>query len=819
MLGKFMNYCKNNKKNIIISVIIIVVLVALCVKAIEYNTSVDKQWSSYALTDTTVGGIFDITEIAQTFTYEKETLSGISLQFGTFGRVNNGTVTVELYKDPMGTNELIFTETFLASSLHDTMFRDFFFDEITDAKGKFFILKVTADETMDLPVTLWRADSDVIPGGSCYIDGQDTGADLNYKFFKSNDFGFNEILIILFFIFTIFAVIFMAAKKMFIFADTYKPKYVRVFTLSVFYIVLMSVVKTDVIDGTRTYGVSIVSVCILAVIAALTVLFERKLLLYSSILNYCKNERQRYRELINTIKTAESRGCKAFNIARFVTNVISVISLTLALVLVTVFLMFSIVSTETVILIFTLCFVAAFSLVVRKTVFENENRVAVMFLVIALLGGIFLSYAMPPSTDYLWDSEIHYGRIIDLKDMLFNGERTFFDQQMEKKFIYTYRTFISATDDLVNTIMLDYATPSNEAAASVNLYQYIGYLPSAAIIAISQLLGMSALPMIVLAKFINVFIYAFVVYYGIKRLKSGQYLFSAIALIPSAMFLASGFTYDHIVTSFIMYAYACFISELQNPESKISSNTIFKMLSALFIGCGPKMVYFALGIPFLFIGKHKFNTNKEHRRYIIICLIVIAIIFMSFALPFFVDVEGNTDVRGGADVNSPEQLKFILSNPFKYVKILFNFLMDYISFAEMNDNIINFCFYGIPNSIFGTIAIMAIFYCIFTDAHTEKYPGRRKIRIITWLACLMEIALIATALYIAFTPVAHPTVNGCQYRYLFPVFAPFFYFLGTSKIRGYVNRKINNVFLFMILCANLFLSLFDAYGDLWLLYV
>ena len=322
---------------------------------------------------------------------------------------------------------------------------------------------------------------------------------------------------------------------------------------------------------------------------------------------------------------------------------------------------------------------------------------------------------------------------------------------------------------------------------------------------------MNLLSTIALAKFTSILTCALVIYFGIKRLKSGKYLFACVALIPSCMLLGTSFSYDYWVTAFIIYAYACFVSELQKKDEKISSETIFLMLSAMILGCGPKMIYFALVFPMLFIGKHKFETKKDKNRYSLLCLGALLFVFVSFALPFFLNVGGSTDIRGGADVNSGEQFIFIFSNPFKYAGILIRFMCDYVALDDMTAQVINFSYMGTPNIIYGTIVVLLILFTAFVDKSEDLYPGRTRLALISFATCFAQIALVATALYISFTPVGHGTVNGCQYRYLFPVMIPFFYFLGSGKVKCNAKPAVLNTVIFSLITLTLFMSYYGVY--------
>ena len=53
-------------------------------------------------------------------------------------------------------------------------------------------------------------------------------------------------------------------------------------------------------------------------------------------------------------------------------------------------------------------------------------------------------------------------------------------------------------------------------------------------------------------------------------------------------------------------------------------------------------------------------------------------------------------------------------------------------------------------------------------------------------------------MYIAFTPVGSGTVNGCQPRYILPLFYPALMMFGFSGTHNQANRKIYNGLLFAL---------------------
>ena len=214
---------------------------------------------------------------------------------------------------------------------------------------------------------------------------------------------------------------------------------------------------------------------------------------------------------------------------------------------------------------------------------------------------------------------------------------------------------------------------------------------------------------------------------------------------------------------------------------------------------------------FLFLSKGKFENSKAHKTYVVATSLTMFAVFASFALPFFTDVGAIADVRGGANVNSGEQLAFILKNPLRYARILFNFILQYVSLGNMSLNLVNYAYYGFSGLIYGTVGTLLIVFTALTDKEDDIYQDKKKHTVVTLFTALAQVALVATALYIAYTPVMHSTVNGCQYRYMFPILTPIFYFIGSSKIKNVISKKMSILIVFALSSLAMLGSLYDVY--------
>lgn len=499
---------------------------------------------------------------------------------------------------------------------------------------------------------------------------------------------------------------------------------------------------------------------------------------------------------------------KAKAYVRFAVRILAILSISTLCVSAFVLLALTKISTGIIVYVFIISLLAVGFFIADRIMSDNISA-PILFLVITLICGFMLSFCLPPTLFNSWDEAYHFDRCVDLRCMLFNSEKTSSDCYHSYANVDMYFEDIYGT--IVDLVAFD-QVPVTTPDSTVQLYKSVGYIPSSIAMFICDIVDLNFFVMIVFAKMANILTYAFVIYAGIKRLKSGQLLFSSVCLLPTALFITASFSYDYFVTAFVAFGYAYFISELQRPNKLFTIKDGVLMLGSMVLACGPKAIYFALILPMLFMGGHKFSSKKAHKIYKIACVVAMVIALMSFVIPFITDTDASSDLRGGADVNALEQVKFILKNPIKYAKILIKFMGEYVSFSTASVYAGSYAYIGFSPSIYGSLGLGIIIFCTFLDrSEHDLFPRRKRLKALTLFISFAQIALVATALYVSFTPVAHTTINGCQWRYIIPVLIPFLYCIGSSKIKHTINDKFLNGVVYGALALNLFASIYEVY--------
>lgn len=404
------------------------------------------------------------------------------------------------------------------------------------------------------------------------------------------------------------------------------------------------------------------------------------------------------------------------------------------------------------------------------------------FIVVMLLGSVnAITIPMP----YLsWDDQIHYERTAH---MSYGGAGTISEADFAAiedgwRFFYYNGTGIIQKDvrqeweNLIQT--KDVNTKVN--TAKVVDCTYVAYAPASISLYIGRVLGLEFTTNFIIGKLTSLACYALFLSYSIKLLKGrGKVLVAVLGLIPTMLYMASSYAYDWWVYSLVILGYAIVIGELQRT-GKVGTWEFIKAAAIMVVGMLPKPVYFPLIFPLMLMRKDKYSDSKKCR---VITIGAMLILVTSFMIPLIISGRGSNDMRGGAGVDSAGQIVFILTNLVAYIKILFNFLWEYLSPDIAYEYLTNMAYLGFCG--YYTICMLLLGVVTFLDNDETVTFGKAEI-LTKWgsfVGVLGSLVVAVTSLYISFTAVGAETIAGCQGRYILPVLFPFLFFVGEMGVR------------------------------------
>lgn len=425
---------------------------------------------------------------------------------------------------------------------------------------------------------------------------------------------------------------------------------------------------------------------------------------------------------------------------------------------------------------------------------KKEGFTEKAFAVVAFTAGLCMCCLIPATTLVSWDDEIHFANTVWLAQ---GSQCTLADYSMIIREIG--KTFSLNNLKPVFAHFEAYAQTISTAVptlgAELELHQSIGYIPHCFGMWIGQILNLPYLFTFIMGRIGSLAAYTLFIYYGMKRMKSGKLILAVLALLPTNLFQACSYTYDGWVFSVTAFGICCFVGSMQRGDQKITKKEILVMWAALAVGIMPKGVYFPLILLLQFMPKEKFEDTKSYKKFLLLTFVVAAACFVVYlVLPLFGGSYLN-DTRGGSDVNSVEQIIFILKNPLQYVEILMNFLKGYLS-PENSWSYTSYMAY-LNGKDFHTTLFMLMCAAALVDRRIEdRYYDNVWVKAGSTFFLFVTVCIVASVLYITFTPVAHETVLGCQPRYLAPLLFPFFILVGNfCQTRDWKTERIAAVIL------------------------
>ncbi len=414
-----------------------------------------------------------------------------------------------------------------------------------------------------------------------------------------------------------------------------------------------------------------------------------------------------------------------------------------------------------------------------------------LFFCCVMIIGTALISASPNMIGINWDDDVHYFRVEALANF---ADETGYqsDEMLLNHYVDTalYHTGYSEAEQADFNQQLNESFAQRETSiyrSDINVYS-ICYIPAAVGVVVGRVLHLPFTWILKLAKICNLLFYAILVSAAIKKLNFGKVFTASIALIPTVIYMAGNFSYDPWMIGFMIYGYCCFFSFLQDHDKKMNVKEMVLMLGAFILAIIPKAVYFVIMFPLFLLPKTAFNTKHEHKKYIFWLFISGLFLASTFLLPLMIHGAGQGDLRGENGVNAAEQIVYILENPSTFFAMMIHFLSDYLNIANSGDFTMYFSYLG-QGSIAREIPIAIVLATAVLDKNGTKGKTVAMI-IVTVSSFFVTVFLVATAMYISFTPVGLNTVLGCQYRYLIPVLFPLFYMICPDCVHVKINQTL-----------------------------
>ncbi|MDR3292231.1 MAG: DUF2142 domain-containing protein [Methanobrevibacter sp.] len=358
-------------------------------------------------------------------------------------------------------------------------------------------------------------------------------------------------------------------------------------------------------------------------------------------------------------------------------------------------------------------------------------------------------------------------------------------------------------------------------------YMPLPYLGTAFVIKIGEMFNISPLILIYIGRLINLLIYAIIVYFGIKIVPIGKYIFLLIALMPMSLYEAASLSADSLNLALSFFT-ICLFLKFVFKENKIYRNDIIVISICILCLSLSKQIYALLGLLFFIIPKSKFK-NVKFRLIYFICTILpsfILFIFWNYSIKNFnLMYESISQVSSSFNINILDFLIIMIKSTFSY----FNYYLT--SFVG------TFGWLGIGKQCSFPLALVYIylFFLIIVSIldvrwvgncspiHINKFKLTLKQKIINLLILFLESMIIffmglRWTIDWGVSPFSEH-IWGVQGRYFIPVAPLLFLILQNKKITNYISRydrkivyKYLNIFIIIFIGIILAISTYFIYN-------
>lgn len=300
------------------------------------------------------------------------------------------------------------------------------------------------------------------------------------------------------------------------------------------------------------------------------------------------------------------------------------------------------------------------------------------------------------------------------------------------------------------------------------VYSPVPYLPAILGYSVAALFGMNVLGTIVLMRICAGLFYITTIGLVIRLLPSPglKWLTAVIALFPAGLFEASIVTADTVTNTVLIVFSACLAAAVFGTKPAKRPLLVTLLISAMMLGT-VKPTYAVFVVLILFV--------REIRIWLRLTAVAVTVaIAGAWYAVSNVATSGMGLMRQGDDrfhVVSSLQLSGILHDPINYLRVLFHTTVLYGNewLVQSVGQMGYFSRGGLAASVVTFLAAGGALILAARRLRPRTDRGYSWIAIIGLVLIFGTAILVVTTIYLTFTPVGRPYIEGVQGRYFYPL--------------------------------------------------
>lgn len=444
------------------------------------------------------------------------------------------------------------------------------------------------------------------------------------------------------------------------------------------------------------------------------------------------------------------------------------------------------------------------------------KRIEVGFLLISLTFGTIFSLSLP-ANKVSWDEEVHFAQAFWMANYRTPVQA---DPALLQEFTagvdtWPYNQPENQDEQAALTSYLNqnagYRHGEHLWSTDLNKTTMTGYVGSALVLKAGGLLHIPFGILYKLGRLGNLYVYAAVLYFAIKKTPVGKAILAFLALMPEPMMLAGAYSYDPTVTAFLWLSFAG-ILEAALGGRKMDWKAYALIVLTFVWGCRVKAVYAPLILLGLMIPAEKFRSKREmylmKGGFIVIC----GLMMLSFILPVLIAPRDIGDTRGDS-TSEKGQMAYILGQPLAYAWVLMCNLFRTLPSYVLGENSLGLL--GHTGTMSFPWALYAGSAAVILTAGQSSCGKRlsKKQKLWIFILCVGTAVLVWTSMYIAFTRPGNTYIDGVQGRYYLPFLPLVWLVLNPERV---MVRMENKNYHALVLGAAALILAATVYLDIWM---
>lgn len=347
-----------------------------------------------------------------------------------------------------------------------------------------------------------------------------------------------------------------------------------------------------------------------------------------------------------------------------------------------------------------------------------------------------------------------------------------------------------------------------EADANSNIEgSFLLYVPAVLGMSLARLLGWGTVPMLLLARYLNLLVFALLAWAGMKILPFGRMTLFVLALLPMNMQQCTSFSHDAMVHG-ILFFYSCLCLRAVFTEERMNGQRMLLLegMSLFLVFCKSGSYLPLCFLPIL-IPAARYGGKKEKYT---ATFGLIGIPLLAFAMKHVQMVTGIVSTTAATSVVSTADgteyltgytIGYFLKEPLEFVYMIANTAFDKIGFYLESMIGYKLGWVEIETSMLVVLLFWFLIFLSICDSREEtiRIKGIQRF----WMAflCLGCTGLVLLGMLFQWTPMGYVSIEGVQGRYFLPFML---IFLTACKNRGILlNRRIDRGIAAAVLAGQL----------------